>query len=172
MSTIDKLYDTIDFLKQELEERNLLIRAFIVRDANDGNFVKENPNDTVNNTREPVSGTKPTLVSTNNTADHFTQYVNSQSIQIQHNIVNCGLTSDNDSSQEAILNSTRIREKVDTKSSNDNMKHKQKFNTINNTFEDTSYGINISSNVETNDTYDSNISSHDMISTLGERFAW
>ena len=52
------------------------------------------------------------------------------------------------------------------------MKHKERFDAINTTFQDTSYGINISSNVETNDTYDSNILSHDMISTLSERFAW
>ena len=30
MLSIDKLYDTIDFLKQEIEEKNLLIRALIV----------------------------------------------------------------------------------------------------------------------------------------------
>ena len=36
MSTIEKLYDTIDFLRNELEERNLHIRTLLLRDANDG----------------------------------------------------------------------------------------------------------------------------------------
>ena len=35
LSTITKLNDTIDFLKNELEEKNLLIRALSLRDAND-----------------------------------------------------------------------------------------------------------------------------------------
>ena len=35
-STINKLYEEIDFLKSEIEEKNLMIRALIFRDANDG----------------------------------------------------------------------------------------------------------------------------------------
>ena len=39
MSTIDKLYDTIDFLRNELEERKLHIRTLLLRDANDGRSI-------------------------------------------------------------------------------------------------------------------------------------
>ena len=37
-STIDKLYETIDFLKQELVEKNILIRALTSRDLNNNNI--------------------------------------------------------------------------------------------------------------------------------------
>ena len=37
-STINKLCETIDFYKQELEEKNLLIRALTLMDANGGKF--------------------------------------------------------------------------------------------------------------------------------------
>ena len=38
-STINKLYEEIDFLKSEIEEKNLMIRALIFKDANDGEKV-------------------------------------------------------------------------------------------------------------------------------------
>ena len=41
LSTVDKLYETIDFLKNELEETNLLVKALIFREANDGNRIDE-----------------------------------------------------------------------------------------------------------------------------------
>ena len=53
-STMNKLYEMIDFLKQELEEKNLLIRTLTLREANDGNFVNEYSNETANDTKEVV----------------------------------------------------------------------------------------------------------------------
>ena len=35
LSTLTRLYDMIDFLKRELEEKNLLVRTLLFRDAND-----------------------------------------------------------------------------------------------------------------------------------------
>ena len=88
-SVIDELYETIDFLKHELEEKNLLIRALIVRDANDGNPVIENTNATVN-TEKSRNDTASNLVSTGITADCL-----AKSQTIQYNIVNYDLTSNN-----------------------------------------------------------------------------
>ena len=42
----DKQHDTIEFLKEELQEKNLLIRALTIRDANIGSFAYENHNST------------------------------------------------------------------------------------------------------------------------------
>ena len=48
-STIDKLYETIDFLKQELEEKNILIRALTLRDGNGDRFINEFPDEPILN---------------------------------------------------------------------------------------------------------------------------
>ena len=48
-SMIDELYETINFLKLELEEKNLLIRALTLRDANDGRFITDFPNESIVN---------------------------------------------------------------------------------------------------------------------------
>ena len=54
-STVIKLYEMIDFLKQELEEKNLLIRTLTLREANDGNFVSVvYSNETANDTKEII----------------------------------------------------------------------------------------------------------------------
>ena len=37
-STIEKLHATIEFLKSELEEKNLLVRTLLLRNANEGSF--------------------------------------------------------------------------------------------------------------------------------------
>ena len=37
--TITKLSDTIDFLKRELEEKNLLVRTLLLKEANDGDKI-------------------------------------------------------------------------------------------------------------------------------------
>ena len=42
--TIDRQNEFIVFLKEELEEKNLLIRALTIRDANIGSFIFEEPN--------------------------------------------------------------------------------------------------------------------------------
>ena len=59
-STIDKLYETIDILKQELVEKNVLIRALISRDRNNSNI-------TVSNTSVLSVSTGPKADSTNRT---------------------------------------------------------------------------------------------------------
>ena len=41
ISTVKKLYEIIDFLKDELEEKNLLARTLLLREANDDNLVDE-----------------------------------------------------------------------------------------------------------------------------------
>ena len=39
LSTITRLYDMIDFLQRELDEKNLLVRTLLLRDANDSAMV-------------------------------------------------------------------------------------------------------------------------------------
>ena len=63
-SMINKLYETIDFLKQELEEKNLLIRALTVREANGDIFVNAFPG------KSKVNGTKSDSISTENTTSN------------------------------------------------------------------------------------------------------
>ena len=152
-SVIDKLYETIDFLKHELEEKNLLILA--LRDANDGNPVNENTNTTVN-TEKSRNDTVSNLVSTGITADRL-----DKSQTIQYNIVNYDLTSDNNSCQGTVLNSTHIHEAINNSSTSE----------ANNNVYIVDELQDASSNVDMNDFYYSNISSRN-ISIPSEHFAW
>ena len=55
---VDKFYATMDFLKQELEEKNFLIRTLTLRTANEGNFMMPdvNANDSRPSAELPDSG--------------------------------------------------------------------------------------------------------------------
>ena len=66
-STMNKLYEMIDFLKEELEEKNLLIRTLTLREANDGNRVNEYSNETVIDIKEVIiNDTVSNSITTNN----------------------------------------------------------------------------------------------------------
>ena len=154
-SVKDKLYETIDFLKHEFEEKNLLIRALIVRDANDGNPLIENTNATVN-TVKCRNNTASNLASTGITADRL-----DKSQTIQYIVVNYDLTSDNNSCQGTVLNRTHIHEVINNSSMNEANSNVYIVNELQ----------DASSNVDMNDFYYSNISSRN-ISIPSERFAW
>ena len=73
-STINKLYETIDFLKQELEEKNLLIRALTVREANGDIFENDFPEEpsilAEHVCKSKVNSTKSDSISTENTTSN------------------------------------------------------------------------------------------------------
>ena len=58
LSTINKLYETIDFFKHDIEEKNLLIKALLFTEANDDNkFDRELLDETNNTLSEQVETT-------------------------------------------------------------------------------------------------------------------
>ena len=70
ISTVKKLYEIIDFLKDELEEKNLLVRTLLLREANDDNLVDESLVRDMNKTIqivETTSNSSTTESSTNST---------------------------------------------------------------------------------------------------------
>ena len=83
MQTIEKLNTTIDFLKNELEEKNLHIRALLFRDANDGNridieLLNNSPNKSLMKTTSPEL--HKIDFSINNIIEHVSQFNDSKQL--------------------------------------------------------------------------------------------
>ena len=71
-STMNKLYEMIDFLEEELEGEKLLIRTLTLREANDGNFVNEYSNETVIDIKEVIiNDTVSNSITTDNTENIY-----------------------------------------------------------------------------------------------------
>ena len=76
MITIEKLNTTIDFLKNELEEKNLHIRTLLLRDANDGRSIDIA---LLNKTTQSSMETTPPIPDENNFHDEIiVEFINSQ----------------------------------------------------------------------------------------------
>lgn len=57
--SINKLYETIDILKEELEEKNFVIRTLLMRDANYGS--RSTPNTSINQENPDVNNSDPVI---------------------------------------------------------------------------------------------------------------
>ena len=102
-STINKLYEEIDFLREELRDKNLLIKTLIYRNANDG--AKIDINDVISEDQSCFETTQYDLVEAS--CDDNSMH-SSLSHTTEVNIVDYDDTDDY-SNVQSELNSTRIR---------------------------------------------------------------
>ena len=66
MSTIDKLYTSIDFLHKEIEERNLLIRTLFIKDINGVRQMDDDLLNSSSNILRDLIKTTPSILAVNN----------------------------------------------------------------------------------------------------------
>ena len=143
MKTIDKLSDTIDFLQNELEERNLHIRTLLLRDANEGRSIdielfNKTPNLSLMETipsdihennfsdkniskhASKFNNTNEMLISEQDTAvvkginDDASIYSGNSSISLDSTIIDDSCDSSNDESNYSIKTSFMMVDNYDT----------------------------------------------------------
>ena len=112
ISTVKKLYEIIDFLKDELEGKNHLVRTLLLREANDDNLVDESLVRNMNKTIqivETTSNSSTTESSTNSTIsssnDSITT-VRDNNLFNEESSTSNDLSIDNYSNDNVCLNST------------------------------------------------------------------
>ena len=93
ISSLDKLYATIDFLRAEIEEKNIIIKTLTSQDANDGKIL-----DILESTNISVIETMPSTSDTQNSSRIDTPFPN----DTQRNIINLCTNNDNDVMQSNI----------------------------------------------------------------------
>ena len=121
-SMIKKLYDQIDFMKEELKEKNLLIKMLMYRNANDGDLIDINLVDE-NHILQSMESTSSTTSSTTKTS--------STEIREFTNIVDYEDTAEENESLFCV--SKNKGESMETQIKNYQAKHKENFNAISET---------------------------------------
>ena len=129
-SMIAKLYEEIDFLKEEIREKNILIKTLNFRNANDGELINI---ELINSTFE--SNVETTLDSSLNLTNEICVIKpdNSQNddyVREYDKIVDYD-DSTEDSFNVNVFNSTIIHETIETQINNYKMKHRKNFKNVN-----------------------------------------
>ena len=128
-SMIDKLFEVIGFLKEEIREKNLLIKTLNFRNANDGELI----NTELINSKTFESNIETTLDSSLNSSKELCEVKLGDSQNIYYVKEYDKIVEYDDSSEESlnVLNSTIIQDTIKTQINNYKMKHSENFRLIN-----------------------------------------
>ena len=85
ISTIEKLYSTIDFLQKEIEEKNYIIKSMFTKDADGGRYMDEVFRNLKSAVLQELIETTPLILAKNNDVNYVISAENNDALETYKN---------------------------------------------------------------------------------------